>query len=193
MDNILDCFLPHKLIKTIKVPIFILQSLFDETQLLESLRTLPNHLNPSNKNQFKRAIKTMNSKMRQTFTEISEPNKYFVTSCTTHMILSRLDFSKFKVNNVYLEDAIYCWTRNEGLYDEMCVNMIENCSWPDCHSYCPKIRNPDTKTLISPIEYFGYFGYVDYESLARKLKIRQSNLKSVRNYNRIMTKIMINS
>lgn len=161
------------------VPIFVVQSLFDETQLLESLRTLPNQ------NQFKTAINFMNSQMRQTFSQISEPNKYFVTSCTTHMILSRSDFSKFKVNNIYLEDAIYCWIQTGT-----CHNKIENCSWPDCHSYCPKSRNPDTKTIVSPIEYFGYFGYIDYEDLSRKLKIRQSKLKSLTFYNRIMSTIM---
>ncbi len=89
----------HNLIKILKllslflvqVPIFVIQSLFDETQLLEqfsivkskseSQQTVAN----SNDN-FLQTINLMNIKVRKSLNKL---DSYFIPACISHMILTR--------------------------------------------------------------------------------------------------------
>ncbi len=184
MKNLWSCFLPYKLIPSLKMPVFILQSLFDETLLLEEFRSVSNH-----QDFLKKTLQSTSVKLQATINsqKILQPHGYFVPSCTTHMMLTRDDFKQIKIGDLSLDEAIYCWANDS----QGCTNRIESCQWPNCHSTCPIIMHPDSRgSAISPLEYFSYFGIVNYQVLARKLKVRVKNIKLFENYNQTMALIM---
>ena len=188
LNNIWDCFIPHKLLPKLSVPVFVVQSLFDESQLLEQFRTTTSNTGANSVSFFKQTLQNTNQRVRGSLAKVSVPNAYFVTSCTTHMILTRKDFNTFAVGDSRLEDAIYFWSQN----DQSEINRIEECRWPDCHSVCPRIPHPDNGELsVNSLEYFSYFGGISLERLAVRLGIRNHRrLKSLPNYNKIMGRLM---
>jgi len=166
------------------MPVFIIQSLFDETLLLEEFRAVSNH-----QNFLKKTLESTSHKLWESLTnnQIQDPHGYFVPSCTTHMVLTRDDFKQIRIDQLYLEEAINCWITES----QDCINIIEECRWPNCHNTCPNIMHPhNSGTIISPLEYFSYFGVVNYRALANKLKVRVKNLKLLKNYNQTMALLM---
>lgn len=166
----------------------MIQSLFDESQLLEQFRTSSSSFGANSVSFFKQTLQKTNQRVRESLVKVSVPNGYFVTSCITHMTLTRKDFNTVAIGDGRLEDAIYFWSQNE----QAGVNRIEDCGWPDCHSTCPRIPHPDNDEVsVNALEYFSYFGGVSMERMARRLGVRNHNrLKSLENYNKIMRKFM---
>lgn len=131
-------------------------------------------------NDFINTIKLINAKVKRTLLNL---DNYFVPACVSHMILTRNDWNSFNVNDVYLEDSIYNWINHSS--DLNNFKLFENCTWPNCNKKCPILKHPDTNQSINPIEYFSYFGLINFKSLSQRLKINEKNLKKT-SYNKIM-------
>ena len=75
----------------------------------------------------------------------------------------------FKVKGSTLESALSCWLFQDS---EKCNNkMMEDCKWPKCTGTCPELKHPETGQSIGPIEYFNYFGLVDYDTIGSVLNL----------------------
>jgi hypothetical protein len=200
MKKLNDCFLPSKFLPySSRLPVFIIQSLYDETQIQEQFKkyeALIVETDPSNtvletKNQvelLRSTFKTVSQNLLQSI--LSSLNRatddYFLTACTTHMISMRSDWTQIQINNFFLEKAIFCWANNKNSSD--CMNeKIEICHWPDCNGKCLFIPHPEQNNVaVTTLEYFSYFGLVNYESLSSALNKSTSFLKKFSNYNQTM-------
>ena len=192
-----DCFLPSNLISSLQMPVFIIQSMFDETQLLEQSKQFtasPNNVHMTKSSEsFKRTLQVMNEKLTRSVLALEAPHGHFITSCTHHMILQRDDWSRFKIDNVLLEEALHCWINNSR-NNRRCKSKAEKCAWPNCHATCPLVQHPERVNVsVSPLEYFSYFGLVNYEELANELNVSLNYLKEHSNYASIMRSIVQDS
>jgi hypothetical protein len=153
--------------------------LFDETQLLEQFKKLNVIRNEmSSLKMFIDSVYQLNKRLTHS---ITKTRSFFLPACVQHMILIRNDWNKFKIGNVHLDDAIYCWSMNE------CdISLIEKCKYPNCNSVCPKMNHPeDSNKHISLIDYFSYFGMINYEEIVNKLELNYNQLKKM-SYKKIM-------
>ena len=158
--------------------------MFDETQLLEQFKKLNiNNNEISSLKTFKDTVRQLNKRLTHSIT--TKTRNFFVPACVQHMILTRIDWNKFRIGNTHLDDAIYCWSINE------CdIRLIEKCKYPNCNSSCPKMNHPDFDKSISLIDYFSYFGMINYEEIGTKLKLNYSQLKKM-SYKKIMQLLFI--
>ena len=123
------------------------------------------------------------------------------------------------IGGVYLDDAIYCWTLASALLTtpvtknrettlmiptlvpqlpEYCGTKLpaqlvdSKCNWPGCDSsaFCPRLGHPDRNhNARNPVEYFSYFGLVNYDMLSRKLGVNMSELRKM-DYETLMRKLV---
>lgn len=100
------------------------------------------------------------------------------------MIINRSDWNTFQIDNVSLDDSIYCWSLNN---ESNCnkTKMLEKCSYPNCNLKCPRVNHPDTDKTINLTEYFNYFGMINYDEIAIKLKQNIINIKKM-SYKKLM-------
>ena len=179
------------------MPVFIIQSMFDETQLLEQSKQFTTasrnvHLTKSSE-LFRRTLQVVNEKLIGSVLALDAPHGHFITSCTHHMILQRDDWSRFKIDNVLLEEALQCWI-NTSRNNKRCKSKTEQCAWPNCHDTCPAIQHPERVNVsVSPLEYFSYFGLVNYEDLANEFNVSLNYLKEHSHYASIMRTIVQDS
>lgn len=176
-----NCFLPHKIISFIKIPILLVQSKFDESQIFEQFNQV--EVRNVNKISIIETFKLMDLKLKKSLKKI---DSYFITSCMNHMIITRGDWHEFKINNLSLQDVVYDWIIDEK-YE---LKLFDKCNWPDCFGTCPQIRHPDTNKFINPFDYLAYIGLVNYKTLAQRLKLTENQLKKM-GYFRLM-KILTN-
>ncbi|RNA27451.1 palmitoleoyl- carboxylesterase NOTUM [Brachionus plicatilis] len=171
-----NCFLPKKILNFIKMPVFVIQSKFDETQLLEQF----NHVN-SKSNRIAETFRLMDKKLRENLIDV---DSYYVSSCVSHITLTSKDWSFFKVDNLKMSDALFEWAiggKTPKLYD--------SCKWPDCQGTCPSINHPGSSQHINSFEYLAYLGLVDRNQIAHKHKLSLNYLKKL-NYFKLMKLIM---
>lgn len=187
MPNQWDCFLPQKLIPHLNIPIFVIQSIFDETQLLEKFRGLSTLATNDHNDFLKTTLHEIRLQQQETISrQFTKHNGFFAPSCMTHMLLTRSDFKRIRIGELFLETALKCWIHD----DKNCENKIENCQWPDCSGTCPATLHPDNSLVVSPLEYLSYFGLANYEALARRLKVRAARIRAKTNYNHVMARLM---
>jgi hypothetical protein len=83
-------FIEKSQILLVQVPIFVIQSLFDETQLLEQFSIVKSksesQLAVHSNDNFLQTINLMNMKVRKNLNKL---NSYFIPACISHMILTR--------------------------------------------------------------------------------------------------------
>ena len=151
---------------------------------------------------FMDTMNLVSRKVKQSLERSNNARSYFIPACLTHMIFTRNDWAKFTVDNIRLDDLVHCWslrnnntsaasTSNVCAYlSEVNYQLVEKCAWPNCMQTCPAIRHPDNvKMAISPLDYFNYYGLFSMSSLARKLKLKETQLKKM-SYFSIMPMLM---
>lgn len=113
--------------------------------------------------------------------------EFFIPSCTIHTMLTRPEFSSFRIGTTFLASALDSWTRE--LHNNQTLLIDEQCKWPDCQQNCPELKHPDTSRSVDLIEYFSYFGLVNYRQVADLLEISESDVRRM-GYVKFMSLIM---
>ena len=112
------------------------------------------------------------------------------------------DWNKLEMDNVNLEDYVFCWTNktNESMsstLNEKCqfshskhFRLIDTkCKWPDCTSKCLPIKHPDkANAWMNPLEYFNYYGLFSMNELAHRLRVKENTLRKM-NYSNLLNLI----
>lgn len=99
------CFFGHRIFKTLKTPIFVIQWLFDEAQL-----TASNVAMPSTKSHWRYVYK-MSMQMRNSLRNVSG---LFAPSCISHTLLIKRNWNQIKINGYSLSEAIKCWESKQS-------------------------------------------------------------------------------
>lgn len=127
----------------------------------------------------------------------------FVFSLYLTKLLYYSDWVQYRVNNVYLQDMIYCWAYDEKKRSNQTENkyancdlsnqkLIDECNWPNCSRTCPSLKYPDSnKQIENLIEYFSYYGLVTFKNIAHKLKVTERSVRKM-SYSKMM-KLLIES
>ncbi|CAF0719552.1 unnamed protein product [Brachionus calyciflorus] len=184
-NSLWNCFLPNKIIPFIQLPVFIIQSKFDESQLLEQYNQV--EMNQKDKSiPLVETFKIMDFKLRKSLSNVTT---YFITSCLNHMIITRDDWNYFKIDDLSLSDAIYKWAMSENEIDLDNFKKIDECSFPDCQGECPSMRHPETNKIINSFDYVKYLGLISYESIGKWLNLSELNVKKM-SYFKLMKLLM---
>ena len=92
-----------------------------------------------------------------------------------------------------INDLIYYWSiddLNKLNKNDNNIKLIDVCNWPNCNKSCPKLKHPDSDKYINPLEYFNYFGLVNFKSLSYQLKLKEHSIRKV-NYPKLMKRLLI--
>lgn len=177
-ETLWNCFLPSKVLNFIKIPIFVIQSKFDETQLLDQF----NHISSNSVNKISETFRLMDTKLRHNLNEIVD--SFYVPSCIGHITLTSKNWNIYKVFKVKISDALFEWA-----YKEKKQQLYDSCQWPDCHGTCPSIESPDSNKVINSFEYLAYLGLIDRNQIANKYNLSMRYLQNL-NYFKLMRLIL---
>nr|XP_011418813.2 palmitoleoyl-protein carboxylesterase notum1 [Crassostrea gigas] len=117
------CYFGYRMYPTLKTPVFIVQYLFDEAQILANNLINQNKLmnyNGSNellsKEQWEYLYK-LGEKVKQTLDNVTA---VFAPACLSHEVLLKKDWHSISVKGISLSQSIYCWENSfEG---EKCIS-----------------------------------------------------------------------
>lgn len=192
---------------------FVVQNLFDETLIIEQISA-----NQKSSNQFTDPISSSSSNDDETNNESSrffvtlnkvrarmletlslaqattDPRDvfFFISSCTSHSILTQPEFSSFRMGNRTLDHSLDCWSRRRSLDVNECASSTFNssCAWPNCDRTCPNLKHPDAnRSVVDFVEYFSFFGLVNYRQVADVLRTSEQAVRGM-GYDKFMRLIM---
>ncbi|XP_026748996.2 palmitoleoyl-protein carboxylesterase NOTUM [Galleria mellonella] len=149
------CYFGYRLYPHIRTPLFVFQYLFDSAQLAaEGVRS------PRTREQWD-AVHQTGAALRSSLKHVRAT---FAPACLAHGALARPEWLAINVSGVTLPRAIGCWEQRLGSGGKRaragCAprRLIERCSWPQCNSSCPRLRDPRTGeevALASLLQSFG--------------------------------------
>ncbi|CAD5110709.1 DgyrCDS88 [Dimorphilus gyrociliatus] len=111
------CYFGHRVYPTLKTPIFIIQNLFDEAQLMAN-RVYP----PANDRQ-RRFMLDIGQDFIRTLSNVSA---VFAPSCVSHQVLQKPDWFKLTVRRTSLLQALKCWTEGDAEQNRYGTRMKKN-------------------------------------------------------------------
>ncbi|RWS16397.1 protein notum-like protein [Dinothrombium tinctorium] len=94
------CYFGYRVYQTLRTPLFVVQWLFDEAQM-----TADNVATPISKAQWN-YIHKMGQELRKTLENVTA---VFAPSCISHIILTKRDWNRIKINGVSLPQTLRCW------------------------------------------------------------------------------------
>ncbi|XP_045196487.1 palmitoleoyl-protein carboxylesterase notum1-like [Mercenaria mercenaria] len=113
------CYFGYRLYRTLKNPLYVIQHLFDEAQILVDNVFEQTQIKGDNtaatvtKSQWEYLHK-LGQEVRKTLDNVSA---VFAPSCLSHEILTRYDWFNVSINSIKLGQSIYCW-ENSYKYDK---------------------------------------------------------------------------
>ncbi|XP_060589837.1 palmitoleoyl-protein carboxylesterase NOTUM-like isoform X2 [Ruditapes philippinarum] len=116
------CYFGYRLYKTLKNPLYVIQHLFDEAQILVDNVFEQTQIKGDNsaatvtKPQWEYLHK-LGQEVRKTLENVSA---VFAPSCLSHEILTRYDWFNVSINSIKLGQSIYCW-ENSYKYDKCLI------------------------------------------------------------------------
>ncbi|KAK9966914.1 hypothetical protein ABG768_003996 [Culter alburnus] len=174
-----NCFFGYKVHPTLKMPVFVVQWLFDEAQL-----TVDNvHLTgqPVQESQW-RYIQNLGSELRNTLKNVPA---MFAPACLSHEIITRSYWMDIHVKGTSLPRALQCWDRslrNHGNGSSVqapprgCpLHLIDSCPWPHCNPTCPTIREQLTGQEMSVVQFLTHLGF-DVQRMAQQQGMEPNKL-----------------
>ncbi|OWR43651.1 hypothetical protein KGM_209171 [Danaus plexippus plexippus] len=149
------CYFGYRLYPHIRTPLFVFQYLFDSAQLTaEGVRAPRTRAQWDAVHETGAAIRASLKTVRATF----------APACIAHGALARPEWLAINVSGISLPNAIACWERRfrDGNRKERprCAprRLIERCSWPQCNSSCPRLRDPRTGEEVALAALLQSFG-----------------------------------
>lgn len=176
----------------------MIQNLFDKEiviqQFAETVPTSPSLSTFNESMRFFVALENLRSRMLETIS-IARVNtnpeniEFFISSCVTHS-MTKFPLDSFRMGNVTLARALHCWTHQN---DKECFSSVSQlnstdleqslCAWPNCDQSCSDIRHPDANRPLNDfIEYFSYFGLVNYRQVADLLGTSETDVREMGYY-----------
>ncbi|XP_026158295.1 inactive palmitoleoyl-protein carboxylesterase notum1b isoform X2 [Mastacembelus armatus] len=149
-----NCFFGYKVFPTLKSPVFVVQWLFDEAQLMVDNIHLTGH--PVHEGQW-RYIQNLGQELRSTLRDVP----YWMD---------------IQVKGTSLPRALHCWDRSlhvNGSHQKAppmrgCpLHLIDSCPWPHCNPSCPTIRDQLTGQEMSVIQFLKHLGF-DVQKMAQQ-------------------------
>ncbi|XP_075895273.1 inactive palmitoleoyl-protein carboxylesterase notum1b [Nelusetta ayraudi] len=175
------CFFAPKIYLSLKSPIFVVQWLFDEAQLILLNINLTGR--PFTEGQW-RFMHNLEQQTRATLRDVAAT---FVPACMEHILLTRANWIDFRVKGTSLPRALHCWDRS--LQESNHINgshgshgrrrsrtpptrgcpfhLMDGCSWPQCNPTCPAIYDEATGQEVSAAQVLRYMG-LDVQQTARQ-------------------------
>ncbi|KAM3864935.1 inactive palmitoleoyl-protein carboxylesterase notum1b [Diretmus argenteus] len=175
------CFFGYKVYPTLKSPVFMVQWLFDEAQLMLDNIQLTGQ--PVHEGQW-RYIQNLGHELRNTLRDVPA---MFAPACLSHELITRTYWMDIQVKGTSLPRALHCWDRS--LQDNIHTNsshgnhnhqlhkappargchlhLIDSCPWPHCNPTCPTIRDQLTGQEMSVIQFLKHMGF-DVQKIAEQ-------------------------
>ncbi|KAL4233887.1 hypothetical protein ACF0H5_008560 [Mactra antiquata] len=116
------CYFGYRLYNKLKHPLYVIQHLFDEAQILVDNVFEQTQIKGDNtaatvtKPQWQYLHK-LGQEVRKTLENVSA---VFAPSCLSHEVLTRYDWYNVSINNIKLGQSIYCW-ENSYKYDKCII------------------------------------------------------------------------
>ncbi|CAM4731270.1 unnamed protein product [Leuciscus chuanchicus] len=166
-----NCFFGYKVHPTLKSPVFVVQWLFDEAQLMVDNVHLTGQ--PVQENQW-RYIQNLGRELRNTLKNLPA---LFAPACLSHEIITRNYWMDIHVKGTSLPRALQCWDRSlrnhgNGSITQApprgCpVHLIDSCPWPHCNPSCPRVREHLTGQEMSVVQFLTHLGF-DVQRMAHE-------------------------
>uniref|UniRef100_A0A7N8Y864 Notum, palmitoleoyl-protein carboxylesterase b n=1 Tax=Mastacembelus armatus TaxID=205130 RepID=A0A7N8Y864_9TELE len=165
-----NCFFGYKVFPTLKSPVFVVQWLFDEAQLMVDNIHLTGH--PVHEGQW-RYIQNLGQELRSTLRDVPA---MFAPACLSHELITRTYWMDIQVKGTSLPRALHCWDRSlhvNGSHQKAppmrgCpLHLIDSCPWPHCNPSCPTIRDQLTGQEMSVIQFLKHLGF-DVQKMAQQ-------------------------
>uniref|UniRef100_A0A9J7XCC0 Uncharacterized protein n=2 Tax=Cyprinus carpio TaxID=7962 RepID=A0A9J7XCC0_CYPCA len=166
-----NCFFGYKVQPTLKRPVFVVQWLFDEAQLMVDNVHLTGQ--PVQEGQW-RYIQNLGSELRNTLKNVPA---MFAPACLSHEIITRSYWMDIHVKGTSLPRALQCWDRSLRHHGNSSsiqaplrgcpLHLIDSCPWPHCNPTCPTIREQLTGQEMSVIQFLTHLGF-DVQRMAQQ-------------------------
>lgn len=177
------CFFGYKVYPTLKRPVFVVQWLFDEAQMMVDNIHLTGQ--PVQEGQW-RYIQNLGTELRNTMKNVPA---MFAPSCLSHELITRSYWMDIQVKGTSLPRALQCWDRslqsslrNHGNSSSTrapprgCpLHLIDSCPWPHCNPSCPTIRDQMTGQEMSVIQFLTHLGF-DVQRMAQQQGLEPNKL-----------------
>ncbi|XP_056591087.1 inactive palmitoleoyl-protein carboxylesterase notum1b [Triplophysa dalaica] len=178
-----NCFFGYKVHPTLKRPVFVVQWLFDEAQMMVDNIHLSGQ--PVQEGQW-RYIQNLATELRNTLKNVPG---MFAPACLSHEIITRSYWTDIQVKGTSLPRALQCWDRSlqNGLRNhgnssitrtppKGCpLHLIDSCPWPHCNPTCPAIRDQLTGQEMSVIQFLTHLGF-DVQRMAQQQGMEPNKL-----------------
>lgn len=178
-----NCFFGYKVHPTLKRPVFVVQWLFDEAQMMVDNIHLSGQ--PVQEGQW-RYIQNLGTELRNTLKNVPA---MFAPACLSHEIITRSYWMDVQVKGTSLPRALQCWDRslqnslrNHGNSSiartppKGCpLHLIDSCPWPHCNPTCPTIRDQLTGQEMSVIQFLTHLGF-DVQRMAQQQGMEPTKL-----------------
>ncbi|KAK2874720.1 hypothetical protein QQF64_003312 [Cirrhinus molitorella] len=174
-----NCFFGYKVQPTLKRPVFVVQWLFDEAQLMVDNVHLTGQ--PVQEGQW-RYIQNLGSELRNTLKNVPA---MFAPACLSHEIITRSYWMDIHVKGTSLPRALQCWDRSLRQHSNGSsvqapprgcpLHLIDSCPWPHCNPSCPTIRDQLTGQEMSVIQFLTHLGF-DVQRMAQQQGMEPNKL-----------------
>ncbi|XP_067115254.1 inactive palmitoleoyl-protein carboxylesterase notum1b [Osmerus mordax] len=179
-----NCFFGYKVFPTIQSPVFLVQWLFDEAQLMVDNVHLAGR--PLLETQW-RYIQTLGQQLRHTLQDVPA---MFVPACLSHETITKSHWLDIQVQGTSLPRALHCWDRSlhanargNGSHGNHHNNhqkhskapplrgcpmhLIDSCPWPQCNPTCPSVRDQLTGQEVGVMQFLKHLGF-DVQKVAQQ-------------------------
>ncbi|KAF6095857.1 notum, palmitoleoyl-protein carboxylesterase [Phyllostomus discolor] len=172
-----NCFFGYKVYPTVRCPVFVVQWLFDEAQLIVDNAYLNGP--PVQEGQWL-YIQNIGRELRHTFKDVSAA---FVPSCVSHEVILESHWTDIQVKGTSLPRALHCWDRSlqdgpkagKAPLKGCPIHLVDSCSWPHCNPSCPAIQDQHTGQEMSVAQFLLHLG-VDMHTVAQQQGLEPGRL-----------------
>eukprot|EP00058_Branchiostoma_floridae_P013695 XP_002599183.1 hypothetical protein BRAFLDRAFT_275198 [Branchiostoma floridae] len=167
------CFFGYRAYPTLQAPLFVIQWLFDEAQMMVN-----NVGTPVDKEQWN-YIHNLGVDLRKTLTNVTG---VFAPACLAHTLITKSDWMTVQMKGVSLPNALHCWEQSllwgkVEPQEPTCVSqLVDSCPWPHCNPTCPKLRNPFTGEEMDFIPLMMELVGIDMNAIAEQMGMDPDDL-----------------
>ncbi|XP_019615082.1 PREDICTED: palmitoleoyl-protein carboxylesterase NOTUM-like [Branchiostoma belcheri] len=161
------CFFGYRAYPTLQAPLFVIQWLFDEAQMMVN-----NVGTPVDKEQWN-YIHNLGVDLRKTLANVTG---VFAPACLAHTLITKSDWMTVRMKGVSLPSALHCWEqsllwgRAEPQDPPTCDSqLVDSCPWPHCNPTCPKLHNPFTGEEMDFIPLMMELVGIDMNAIAEQM------------------------
>ncbi|XP_060026948.1 palmitoleoyl-protein carboxylesterase NOTUM-like [Erinaceus europaeus] len=163
-----NCFFGYKVYPTVSSPLFVVQWLFDQAQLIVDNAYLTGQ--PVQEDQ-RLYVQNLAGELRHTLQNVSAS---FAPACFSHEVIIRSQWTEVQVNGTSLPEALHCWDRSlhrshnasKAPVKGCPIHLVDSCPWPHCNPTCPTIRNQFTGQEVNVAPFLRRMGF-DVPSVAQ--------------------------